>query len=41
MGNVWTPMSNAIYSAIKGEINSDEAVDKAVAEIKKTLPISE
>lgn len=41
MGNVWTPMSNAIYSAIKGEINSDVAVDKAVTEIKKTLPISE
>lgn len=41
MGNVWTPMSNAIYSAIKGEISSDVAVDKAVTEIKKTLPISE
>lgn len=41
MGNVWTPMSNAIYSAIKGEISSDVSVDKAVTEIKKTLPISE
>lgn len=40
MGNVWTPMSNAIYSAIKGEINSDEAVDNAVAEIKQSIAAS-
>lgn len=40
MGNVWTPMSNAIYSAIKGEVSSDVAVDNAVAEIKQSIAAS-